>query len=279
MLLTICELDRSDAIATGHEDWASMNRVAATCIERCIRVCKFKLFRAPEPMVRAPHLQPEMFLKECVDGRFFAPRSMDLAMHLCGGDRDRAARVLSVQSNLQIFALPECVALQQLESLDRIHSGCSAKIRACQRITFCSICAINGKGFGSKLRICCLTKKVSCVTCPPDTVVTVNMVGTLLKVSSAYFYLCPSCVSIRAWASDSDDLCPWLLFPATGSDPKCRCHGAVVPASSTHEQACIVCRSKNLCSRGNLLLPDVRGRVMKRVHLCNRWVAAKLHLS
>ena len=143
------ELFVQDAIITGTESWHSLNALAAIGIERCVRVCKFKLFRVPEPMVRGPHLQPENFLPRCMDGRMFAPSSMDLAMHLCGGDRDSASQILSVHSNLQVFALPVCVAEKQLDSMDRIHSGCSAKLRACQRITFCSVCAINGKVINS----------------------------------------------------------------------------------------------------------------------------------
>lgn len=143
--VAMCDIFRQDAIATGRESWHVLNGMAAVCIERCIRVCKFKLFRVPEPIVRGPHIQADSFLAECMGCRSFSARSMDLAMHLMGGDRDRAAKILSMQCNLQVFALPECVAVQQLESMDRIHSACSSKLAAAQRITFCSVCAINGK--------------------------------------------------------------------------------------------------------------------------------------
>lgn len=240
-------------------------------------MCKFKLFRAPEPIVRGPHLQPESFLKECMDARMFAcPSSgwscgMDLAMEMFGGNRETAAQILLVHSNLRVFALPECVAVQQLESMDRMHGSCSAKLQACQRITFCSVCAINGKGFASKMRICCLTKQMSCITCPPGTVVTVNMLGVLLKVCSIYFYLCPYCISLRVWTADCNDLCPWALRgQEDGGKVQCRCNGNGSVQQQQQQPCCMVCHCKNLCRRASLLLPDVERRVMKRVHLCNR---------
>lgn len=39
--VAMCDVFRQDAISTGHEDWAQLNRAAAISIERCIRVCRF----------------------------------------------------------------------------------------------------------------------------------------------------------------------------------------------------------------------------------------------
>ncbi len=40
---SMCDIFRQDALATGLESWELLNRAAATSIERCIRVCKFKV--------------------------------------------------------------------------------------------------------------------------------------------------------------------------------------------------------------------------------------------
>lgn len=228
-------------------------------------------------------------------------------MQLFGGDRQRAAGCMLIHSNLRVFALPECVAMQQMEAADRMYSACSSRLRAVQRMTFCSICAINGKGFGSKLRVCCITGKVSCITCPAGTVVTVDMVGTLLKIGSIYYYLCPCCINLKVWAADGLDLCPWLLLLPSGGGGNgvggnclCSCSGggmnlhhlqqqqphgtasarrASSSASSVqqtssvqihHNQYCMVCHSRNVCPRTNKVLVDASRRVLKRVSLCNR---------
>jgi hypothetical protein len=33
---------------------------------------------------------------------------------------------------------------------------------------------------------------------------------------------------------------------------------------------CLVCKTKNICNRANMLLPDVKNGVMRRVNLCNK---------
>jgi hypothetical protein len=40
--------------------------------------------------------------------------------------------------------------------------------------------------------MCCFTGQLSCTHCPVGgTVVTVNMVGSILKICSTYYYMCP----------------------------------------------------------------------------------------
>lgn len=255
--VAMCDIFRQDAIITGMESWQALNASAAVGIERCIRVCKFKLFRAPEPIIRGPHMHPDSFVQRSMSVNGLGPDSMDLAMELFGGDRNKAASCMILHGNLRVFPLPECVALRQLESMDHMHSACSTRLRAAQHITFCSVCAINGKGFACKLRICCVTRKMSCITCPagthcfgqsfilplcPDplqcagTVVTINMVGVLLKICSVYYYLCPSCTSLKVWAADGMDLCPWQL-PMLMHDGSRNCNGSRCSCCSTPSSA------------------------------------------
>lgn len=85
--VAMCDIFRQDAIITGLESWQALNAAAAVGIERCIRVCKFKLFRAPDPIIRGPHMQPDSFVRESMRMRGLGLDSMDLAMQLFGGDR------------------------------------------------------------------------------------------------------------------------------------------------------------------------------------------------
>ena len=34
--------------------------------------------------------------------------------------------------------------------------------------------------------------------------------------------------------------------------------------------ACIICKSRNICTRGNIVVPDTCNRVVRRVNLCSR---------
>jgi hypothetical protein len=46
--IAMCNLFRQDSITSGMETWESLNRAAAMSIERCVRVCKFKLPKSVE---------------------------------------------------------------------------------------------------------------------------------------------------------------------------------------------------------------------------------------
>ena len=117
-----------DAIITGQEPWKKLNSIAAVSIERCIRVCKFKLFKAPEPIVKGPHISHEFFDEVCsMQSRMLQPSSMDLAMQLFNGNRQKASSCMLMHSNLRVFPLPECVAMQQVEAADKMYSACSAR--------------------------------------------------------------------------------------------------------------------------------------------------------
>jgi hypothetical protein len=71
-----------------------------------------------------------------------------------------------LQNNMCVHALPECIIVAQVESLNRMHGACTSRLRAAHTMSFCVLCAINGKGFQCKLRVCCISGKLSCVACP-----------------------------------------------------------------------------------------------------------------
>lgn len=51
--ITMCDSFRQDSVATGLEPWDAMNASARTCIERCIRICKFKMLRMADVCLKA----------------------------------------------------------------------------------------------------------------------------------------------------------------------------------------------------------------------------------
>lgn len=214
-----------------------MNKSAASCIERCLRVCKFKIVRSTEIPCKNTRIIPALFdvrvldmpIPRCILGPDPLPaappsnRSSMQAMQvhgngppskpsrkrhvrdihaadahavpsekqnsnccssrlqasnllisaLCTGDGSTGGneRILpsfqQLHSNFSVHALPEIVRIHQHESLCNIHGACSAMLHASTRMSFCIVCAINGKGFQSKLRMCSVEKTVSCITCQP----------------------------------------------------------------------------------------------------------------
>lgn len=195
IIVATCDVFRQDIIHSGRESWESINACASSCIDRCIRVCKFKLFRMPEPIARGPHIPAEHFAQEWMGSGMKMLGCKEVACRMFGSEES-----FLLHSNLRVFELPECVILQQLDAMDRFHSLCSKRLVAAQRLSFCTMCAVNGRGCAgaggtpfnsSKLRMCCQTGDLSCTVCPAGTVVTVNMIGVLLKICSSYYFMCP----------------------------------------------------------------------------------------
>lgn len=304
IVVATCDLFRQDTIFHGLETFAAMNAAASSCIDRCIRVCKFKLFRMPEAIVKGPQVQADHFEPACLESNMRMLECKEIALHFFGGNAKKAENAFTIHSNLKVFALPKCVALQQLDALDKVHSSCSTRFLSAQQLKFCAVCAINARGasgmgsyassstnlsanlassstaaFSSgKLRLCCQTGSLSCVTCPPGTVVSVNMVGVLLKICSTYYYMCPKCTLVRPWSSDpGNDLCPWLLCcegmgMKNEPDKFCHCNFLSPSGSScaTPVAVCSVCACKSVVQRCSMLLPNSIDRVMQRVNLCSK---------
>ena len=91
-----------------------------------------------------------------------------------------------VHENLSVYPLPDCVTWAQSESLCNIHSACTARQRAAQRMSFCAVCASNGKGFKGKLRMCCITGKLACVSCQPGDDFCLCVLCTLFSLSTNF---------------------------------------------------------------------------------------------
>lgn len=116
-----------------------------------------------------------------------------------------------LQRHISIHPLPRQVVDLQRESLWILHSACSRRVHAASHIYFCIACAMAGKGLHVKMRMHSVTGELFCMACPSaGTIVTVNMIGVILKVCSVAYYLCPCCTVLRTWRGDGYDLCPMM---------------------------------------------------------------------
>ena len=195
---------RQEAIVTGHESWETLNRAAGTSIERCIRVCKFKVLKPVEPLLKCAHIVPANFdegvlsmpMLPCLlaqsackplaasdaaaggDGKDFEsfvcdPEALLVSalQRVSGQSQDQLQQSLRslrlVHENFSVHRLPRVVLCCQQDMLNAMHSACNARRQAAHMMCFCVVCAINGKGFQSKLRMCSVTGALSCITCQP----------------------------------------------------------------------------------------------------------------
>lgn len=111
----------------------------------------------------------------------------------------------------------------------------------------------------------------------------------MLKTGGSYYYMCPCCTGLRIWTGDGNDFCMnectcWQYggiksamiqkynikhLPRTMVN---RAAGVASPLRMMHATplVCMVCRSKNICVRGNIVLPDTVRKVMRKISLCSR---------
>lgn len=116
--INMCDSFRQEAVATGLETWDVMNASARACIERCIRICKFKMLRIADVCLKA-YVDPLLFSErslqfKCVNGD---PEAMGSFHPGSSSQEQRVA--LSLQGNIVCRPLPDSVTALQRESLWR----------------------------------------------------------------------------------------------------------------------------------------------------------------
>lgn len=288
----MCDNFRQDTILTGDETWEQMNSVATASIERCIRICKFKMLRIQEPVIRVP-VQTSQFCVDALNMRFMMGDAMGLRQMHPGLSQNDYLFARNLQQHIRCYPLPENVYRMQLEALWDIHSACFNKLFMAHHVYFCLLCALNDRTSKTKLRKCSMTNTMSCTTCPPGTVVCVNMLGVVLKICNTSYYMCPCCTGICNWRADGMDLCPGIFFDRDASATRralynpenpCTCL-CPPPLPVAHHQTslqtagvatrgmmdCVVCENKHV-GRCFVVVPDLERKVMVKVHFCAKHV-------
>jgi hypothetical protein len=135
---------RGDVISTGLEAWATMDAKAASSIERCMRMCKFKMHKNT-PVNIVSNVQTCSFT-DPLWGMHYAHGDSSVLSKIYGAfDKQQIAFANVIQSNIMAFSLPRSVGDRQAESLKRIFGACDFSINAVRYLHMCSTCVVNGK--------------------------------------------------------------------------------------------------------------------------------------
>lgn len=250
---------RRDIISSGLETWELMDTKAASSIERCMRMCKFKMNRNTFSNV-IPHVSMCSF-----DNPVWGMRSSygDAAiLHKVYPDMDKTQIALAhtLQTNIMVYALPWSITAQQKASLHQNFGSCDSNISAVRYQHICSTCALNGKGFNVKMRMCGLSGKLMCDECTTDSILRIDMLGVVLSLCQSSIFMCPTCCKVRMWTGSGSDF----------SSCTCGSHSA----APDRKQCCSVCSSRYVVV-GPLLYPDPERNRMTRVYLCGKHVLSK----
>jgi hypothetical protein len=135
---------RRDTVSTGLETWTSMNSKAASSIERCMRMCKFKMNKNV-PLSIVPNI-PTCNFKDALWNMNYAHGNISVLSRIYGDvDRQQVLFAHVIQSNIMAFALPQSICKTQTDSLKRIFGACDSSMGAARSLNICSTCAVNGK--------------------------------------------------------------------------------------------------------------------------------------
>jgi hypothetical protein len=137
------------------------------------------------------------------DGSSDEYRLLGKGLGLCG------AVLRDIQQDFRVFPLPGNLRQMQLDRL-REASATSATRAAYlkTRLLVCTRCGLTCKNLLlARLRLDTQKQRLICSTCCGDNLISIDMIGRMLQHKRQFFYLCPSCVSVRpyneeqAWGS------------------------------------------------------------------------------
>jgi hypothetical protein len=245
---------RRDIINTGLEDWYSMETKAASSIERCMRMCKFKMNKNALASI-SPHVDTFDFGSP-VWGMYNAYGDTSVLARIYP-DMKKSDIVLgnNIQTNIRTYALPEGVAKQQRNSMRDMFGACDSSMDAASYFHICTACVLNGKGFKNKLRMCGLTGKLLCNDCETDSVLKINMLGIILRICNSSLYMCATCCNVHIWTGNGEDLT--------------KCTYAHTQIDTNTKPLCSVCASRYVVM-GPILYPDPQRKRIARVFMCGK---------
>eukprot|EP00960_Hanusia_phi_P063431 765487-Hanusia_phi.AAC.3 len=264
----ICDAFRQEQLQAGGWGWAGLNEAAAAAVDRCVRTCKFRVGRLPASRDerakwrRVGQDQLHLFavareMHACVNPgvlwSLYHPSHPGLSVN-------DFSLIEHIHARCRVYPLPCNLVARQAEMLLDRFGDDHAQFTNVMKVHICLRCCnkIAEGSVNAKLRLCMDTGSLVCTGCGvPDTVVAVNMLGKVLVIQSAAYYLCPACGLCRRWAFDGTEF----------TCVSCRHTSKPAPRRS-RSRRCLRCSKANNLERATLLLPSLSVRV--QVSLCSK---------
>lgn len=277
---SICDMFRQDMSQIESLDIHKLDRLAAQAIERCTRLCKFKMQRhefskevvLPYPSVvdkasflRAMgYMTPLGFMRGVRKVKNILPPALDTTrdLHLLHPDAHDAQSILYasiLQQHLQVFALPCNIREQQQRVVDQLYPNCSLLNTSARMFHVCMTCILQGKTHRPTFRISLVSNKLQCNTCKNDfSVARIDMVGSVIYFGGRTIAMCTGCGSAVMNHGDGVIL-----------SGKCaRCSATAPHPDERRNAMCMRCTSVNTSM--SLMLMDSSTMCMRQVVLCSK---------
>jgi len=244
-------------------DWQQVQDACAAAIERVSRLKKSNAAAQPRPLTIEPTVV-----------RHSGPRAAYWsAPYLLGSPSLDEFRLLGrelglngslihhIQQEIQVFPLPQNLRRLQLEALARTRVGASASAYLRTRHFVCTHCALMHKSVAPpRLRLDTLRQRLVCSSCSSTELISVDMVGRVLRHRRNSFVLCPACSSIQAYQGEEAGALFWTKDGCEHQPPS--------KAGCRQREACSTCSeaaSSNPVERVDHLTGQIR-----RFFFCQR---------
>jgi hypothetical protein len=219
----------------GASDWPRVLAWCSAAVERISRLKKSGLLAAP----REPALDPAVLLRHKHDLALHwaapsLPRGSPHEFHLLGHALGLDGQLIRhIQREVQVHPLPANLRRLQLDAVARVLTGSSLQAFLAGRRFACLHCVIQGKSSPpQRMRLDTIRQSLVCSTCSNGDLLSIDMIGRVLRHRSQSYFFCPGCASIQPYSG---------LHDALGWFGEGSCTHAAPPSPATPRPPCDFC--------------------------------------
>lgn len=224
---SVCDTFRQAMLDDMPARLCDLDVVAAQHIERCIRMCKFKMCRLQPVTTGTPFqhalapakadVQAAMAMCPLRRGHVYMPRNKtrtalnsDHVYELRLLHPGAPARLMDIASCVHqavtVSPLPRNIAEQQWLAVRSRHGDCALRTEVARKMFFCVSCCLQRRRLSSQqFRQCLLTNTLQCVLCRNTwSVVAADMIGRVLYYMNEAYHMCIKCGTTTKYTGDAD---------------------------------------------------------------------------
>lgn len=232
----MCDELRLSLDEPGGADWQEVQDACATALERVSRLKKSNAATQPRPpptestVVRHSGSLAAYWSAPCLLGS----ASLD-EFRLLGRELGlNGSLIHHIQHEMQVFPLPQNLRRLQLEALARTRVGASGSAYLRTRHFVCTHCALMHKSVAPpRLRLDTLRQRLVCSCCSGTDLLSIDMVGRVLRHRRKSFVFCPACSSIQPYQGEETAALFWTKDGCAHQPPS--------KAGCRQREACSAC--------------------------------------
>lgn len=277
----VCDIFRQDIILQNTCDFDIIDKMALQAIERCNRLCKFKMQRHiyikecnlsyPQQINRQSFAKAMLFVPSQTyqntitryRPRVCYPIDKTKEIHILHAeetDYESIKYASILHHHLKINKLPRNIALQQLMAVKQQHPDCLTLQKASRQIYLCFTCILKGKLQEPKFRMSLCPVGIQCNTCNNDySIFKIDLIGKAICLGGKTIVMCTKCSRSTLNKGDGNTLSLKCSQCTQKSTPK---------HTITKRKICFFC--EHTAHIHDIPLLNYKTMSIENVHLCNK---------